>query len=666
MADPLAIPRVRGNVEKMIGAGAPAHDIDDYLASEGYTPDTFRSAVKTPGAVGQGGAPAMPPEPSPERGLLQRGADFMRDQAAWQVTRGVNAAANSASFGDMISPAAPVRNALAMAFPQTMADLDSGKLLRRGQAAAGVPVVNTPEQYGGKVADAAVEAAIGSAAFPGSGARNVFPAAVGGAASEGAGQATAGSRWEIPARVAAGAAGGVAAAGLQAGGGAVVKGVRNALGANNADDVATGIVARAATRDKLTPKQLMDQAKALGDDAMPVDAGGENVKGALRGSIAAPGEARTTVRNAFMDRAEKEGARVGASVDRNVSPKGLTQTVDDIIEARARASRPAYEAAGVPSDPKAYAAAPQLSGQAVTDLIKNSADVRRAIAAAKRLPDYKDLPDTSMVLLDKAYKNIGGMADEARRAGNGERFRDMESLRRSLLDAIDAENKQYSVALATFSEPSKLKDAAELGAKLFSANTRPDVVKRDFARLSDDAKEAFRVGVAEHLRKVVGARDSTNVAGRVMGGPDAQARLTAVLGKDEAERIMADLAREKTFTRTMRDVTQGSRTAPMLADAADNADAAGAVSALARGEPVNALMRTLKSVGGRVTEGRNEAVNKRVAEILTSMKPEDRTAMVNAFEQSIARQRLTSPRNAFRAGAIGAAPDATRRRRDRE
>lgn len=620
--------------------------------------------VRKRSAVGQGGAPSMPPEPPPERSLLQRGGDFMRDQVGWQATRALNAGTAMLGTNPVVEP---VKNVLAAVAPDSVnrvmkyAYPDAQTMREVAYRATGTAPVNTPDYLGGKITDAATEAALAAPAFPGSLSRTIVPAAVGGAASEFAGQQTAGTKWETPARVVAGAAGGLAAAGVQEAGRAAYRGAKNVLApASATEDTATRIVGRALDRDKLTPQQMLARMKDLGDEAMPVDAGGENVRGALRGSIAAPGQARTTVVNAFGDRAEKEGARVAASVDKNVSPKGLTQTVDDLIEARRKASAPAYEAAGVPNDPKAYANAPVLTGDAVTALIKDSKDVQSAIAAARRLPDYKGLPDTSMVMLDKAYKNIGGMADEAKRAGNGERFRDLESLRKSLLSAIDAENKQYAGALAAYSGPSKIKDAAELGASLFGKNARPDVVRREFSALSDEGKDAFRVGVAEHLRKVAGARDASGVAGRVMGGPDAQDRLRAVLGKDEADRILADFSREKTFTQSARAVGQGSRTTPMGLEAADNAQmAAGVAGDVARGRFGNALSR----VAGRLTEGRTEAVNARVSQILTSMKPEDRTALVNALEQSILNQRLASPRNAFRAGAVAPLPGALQERR---
>jgi hypothetical protein len=645
---------------------------------------TMKRAIDEHYRTSGGAAPAAAPAPKPSRWDLRNTAsDYGFGPSAipgadWLRTRATNAAASAAEFGEMVNPLGPARFIARQFAPETVGAVGGGNIIRNAFDKSGVPRVNA-EGEGGKILDAATEAAIGSVVFPGNVLRNVVPAAVGGAASEFAGQQAEGKWYEIPARILAGVAGGGAAAAGQAGLIAGARGVRNALGAGNVEDKAAGIVGRAIARDKLTPKQLLDQTKALGDDAMPVDAGGENVRGALRGSIAAPGEARTTVRNAFIERAEKEGSRVGASIDRNVSPKSLTTTVDELIVQRNTVPKPLYEKAldvGQVWSPRVQQF---LDDPLVQPGIRRGLEIQRLEALAQNKPfDPKAYGVTgfnaagdpiitgtpNMRLLDAAKKGIDAIIDDFRDPTTGrvilnERGRAIESVRKAYLAELDNLNPDYAAARAAYATPSQMKDAAELGMRLFSGNARPDVVKREFARLPPDAQDAFRVGVAEHLRKIAGARDSTNVAGRVMGGPDAQARLTAVLGKDEAGRIMDDLAREKTFTRSMREVTQGSRTAPMALEGADNAQAAGgAASALARGEPVNALMRAAGAVAGRVGEGRTEAVNAQVAKILTSIKPEDRTAFANALEQAILRQRLNSPRNAFRAGTGAPLPGA--------
>lgn len=654
------------------------------------TPDggTAEFPAGTPHDVIKGALAKRFPKPAAapaERGIAQRAGDFMRDQAGWQATRALNAGTGMAGQNPIVEPvkrivegadvdfkadaktggyAAPISTqALAWASPvvsrimkyvypdaQTQRDVAHG--------ATGTQPVNLPGTAG-KIVDTGVEAAIGARAFPG-GARNVVAGFGAGAGSEGLGNVPGikGTRWEPAARlVGAGLGGTVGAAGTEVAM-ATGRGLRNTAGANNVDQTASRIINRGFDRDKVAPPEVRSRIESLGDDAMPYEAGGQNVKGVLRGAIAAPGEARTTVHNRFDARTAKEPGAVADTINKNVSPKGLTGAVDELVQARSDAAKPKYIAAGVPDDPALYGQAPVLQGQAVRDLIANSADVRRAIAAARRLPDYKDLPDTSMVLLDKAYKHIGDMETAARVAGKGTRARDMESLRTSLAKAIDDENPAYGEALAAFSGPSKLIDAANLGKRAFASNMPPEAVARDFGRLrTPDAQDAYLTGIAEHLRTKAGGKSASGVAGRLIT-PQDEARLKAALPPERFEAIIGNLNTWRGRIQGQRDVEQGSRTVPMGLEAADTAGqvAGAAATQLARGNPVSAVMTALSGLTGRVAQGTNERVNARIAEMLTNGSPEARRALIDALEKSLLDQRIASPRNTFGAGAVSGVP----------
>lgn len=666
MADPQALPRVRGNVEKMIGMGAPEADIDDYLRSEGHTPESFRAAVK----------PA-----APERSFGERAWEGINTGVNWLGSRAVGAAASLGGMGSqpmepvkqvvqgvdwrggvrdfgesapisahVMARAAPaVNRMMKYAFP------DAATIKGAFYDLTGAPEVNLPGTAG-KIIDTGVEAALGARAFPGGAARNMAAGFGAGVGSESGGQMAQGARWEPAARLVGGLIGGATGAGVAEATAATGRGVRNLVGANDTDRTAARVVSRAFERDKVQTQYIPNRMAVLGDDAMPLDAGGANVRGTLRGATMSPGEARTIKETRFKARDEMEAPAVSASIDRNISGKGLTQAVDELITSRRNAAAPAYEAAGVPGDPKVYAQAPQLGGQAVRDLIANSVDVRRAIATARRLPDYKDLPDTSMVMLDKAYKHIGGMADAAKRQGNGERFRDLDSLRVTLRDAIAAENPKYIDALAAFSGPSRLIDAATAGQKAFAGNVAPAAVRRDFTAMSPDAQEAFLVGVAEHLNKRADARGATGIAGRVINPRDEQ-RLRGILPPERFDAFMADISSRKTFTANQRGSSANSTTTPSLMEAGDaTAQIGGDVAAsLAQGRPVSAVMSALSGFGRRVGQGQNERVNARIAEMLTNGSPEARRALIDALERSLLDQRIASPANTFRAGAGAAA-----------
>lgn len=508
-----------------------------------------------------------------------------------------------------------------------------------------VKETNTPG-VAGKAVDAGIEAMIQAPAFPGSIVRNLLPAFVGGAASEVAGQATHGTSWELPARIAAGLVGGGGAAVAQNTAGSVAKGVTNLVGSNarNVDKQAARIVGNALANDGTTAAEVMAAHQAFPQGTPLAVAGGENVRGALRGSVAAPGPARTAAADAFENYRVGGDARVGAAIDSNVSNlPPVTIRANELATQRATASTPAYEAAGVPSriaptgevtagpmfangrpipvaeqTPARIFNTPNLTSAPVMDMLANSRDVQAAIATARRLPEYKDLPANSMVMLDKAYKHIGGMESAAIRAGNGERARDLGNLRRGLAEAITAENPQYGVALATYSEPSQLIKAGNLGRELFAKNVNPQETRRVFAGMPDDQKKEFLGGVADWLRTRAANSDRATAGERVWNNQNIRERLRAVLPDEQYAAFNTTMEQEAQGGRAFRDIFRGSRTAPMALEAADNASQIGSVGLnLLRGRIGQALMGSLQGAAERIGEGRTPMVNNRVAQALT-------------------------------------------------
>ncbi len=391
---------------------------------------------------------------------------------------------------------------------------------------------------------------------------------------------------------------------------------------------------------------------------MLVEGGGPNVRGTLRGAIAAPGEARTNVQNAFDARLEGSNARTTAALDSAISPNNsLGTTVEELAAQRAKAARPLYEDAGIPRRIEATETTrpgapvtrqsavldaegrpmtvtepgkptidrtfntPNVKSEAIDKLLTESADVQAAIKAARKLPDFKDLPSNSMAMLDKAYKHLEGLEQAAVRAGNGARAFDLGNVRRDLRTALAEANPQYGAALEAFSGPSKLIDAATTGREWFTKNVDPKVASKEFAALSPAEQEAARVGIRDWARSTIGRSDRGTAAERVWTGGDHRARLEAILSPEGYAQLAKAMNAEKNAIRTSRDINVGSRTAPMGLEAADNAGQVNALADVGRGRFGAAAGKMLGNALGRIGEGRTEAVNARIAEMLTSTDP---------------------------------------------
>jgi hypothetical protein len=116
-----------------------------------------------------------------------------------------------------------------------------------------------------------------------------------------------------------------------------------------------------------------DKPQALADVA------GENVRQYVGHIARQPGEGRQFVRSQLENRDVGAGSRLAGDVGVGISSGGSPYTeVDALINARAAASAPKYQAAGIPSDPKLYPNAPIINTPAVARLLDKSKDVQSA------------------------------------------------------------------------------------------------------------------------------------------------------------------------------------------------------------------------------------------------------------------------------------------------
>lgn len=500
------------------------------------------------------------------------------------------------------------------------------------------PEVNLPGPIG-KAVDTGTEFALQSFAGPGSFARNALPSFVGGASSELAGQAAAGTKWEPWARLLGGVVPGGLTALIQNGAGSVVQAIRNI--APNVNETSAKVIARALIRDQDTAPALAARQADLGPGAIAVEAGGPNMRGTMRGSIAAPGEARTTVQNVFDERRGQLGDIATSALDRNISPNGsVSSTVDELSALRRQAATPAYEAAGIPRRPESHITAMdepptwntrQVTSPELEKLVQDSPDIRQALNTLRRFPDYKNVPANSMSMWDEAYKLLGGKEQEAVRAGNNRKAMLIGDLRRDYQTALVDANPDYGRALKAYAGPSKLIDAAETGKDWFKPGIDSATVAREFQKLPAAEQDAARIGVRDWARSMMERSDRSSSGVPLWSSPANRSKLQAILSPGEYADLEKQMNVVKNAAATANDINVGSRTTPMLNEQADNMNTS-AFATLLRGHPLLAASKFAGGAVQRIGEGRNEAVNARIAKMLSSTDPAQ-IGMVNALAE---------------------------------
>ena len=559
------IERVQENVRRMQAQNATEADLVGYLKAEGYTPTRFEAAVASAKKVG-----GPPVEAGFGRSLMQ-GLTF---NTADEIEAAFRAGAISGpEYQNQLSR---VRAGIKQYEEQYPGRAFTGELVG-GLMPTAAALIAAPFTGGATAPAAAAGAARTVAALPTLGktmARGLGYGAASGAAA-GAGGATGGLESRVMGGAIGGTAGAVLGGAAPAVTGAVGAGGRKVLeatGLMQAPDAATKareLIAKKLAQEGISPEELAARqanvVRTLGArDETLADIGGESMRRLARGSMAIPNAAQTDVRQMLTERAIGAGPRITQDITdlTAIGARDINEVADEIIKNRSLLASPLYD--------QAYAAG-QINSFAIDNLLKKSKDIQYAISEARRLPEYADLPDNSMLMLDKAYKYVGGLANSAKISGKSTQADDLNNLRMSLRNAITDEVPVYGKALDTFSSESLLKDALELGAKNFLRKT-PAEINREIKKFPGDAEQQmYRLGAVQSVRdEIYGMRDTANIADKFLNSREMRDRMRTVFNSQgEYETFIKNLERERQMAVTRSRIEGGSPTAPIQQDIAE-------------------------------------------------------------------------------------------------
>ena len=610
MADQLPnIERVQENVRRMQSQNATQADVVGYLKAEGYTPTRFEAAVASAKKVG-----GPPVEAGFGRSLLQgltfNTADEIEAGMRALMSKGMSAFDAQQTLGGLVTGQQPqsqyekelsrVRAGIKQYEEQYPGRAFTGELMG-GLLPTAAALIAAPFTGGATAPAAAAGAARTAAALPTLGSMTLRGMGYGAAsgAAAGAGGATGG----LESRVMGGLIGGGTGAVLGAAAPAVTSTIgtgaskfAQATGMTQPVDAATKareLIAKKLAQEGISPEELAARqanvVRTLGArDETLADIGGESMRRLARGSMAIPNAAQTDVRQMLTERAIGAGPRITQDITdlTAIGARDIGEVADEIIKNRSLLASPLYD--------QAYAAG-QINSFAIDNLLKKSKDIQYAISEARRLPEYADLPDNSMLMLDKAYKYVGGLANSAKISGKSTQADDLNNLRMSLRNAITDQVPVYGKALDTFSSESLLKDALELGAKNFLRKT-PAEINREIKKFPGDAEQQmYRLGAVQSVRdEIYGMRETANIADKFLNSREMRDRMRTVFNSQgEYEAFIKNLERERQMAVTRARIEGGSPTAPIQQDIAE----------LAAQSPTEMLAAGAQMATGNVTGG---------------------------------------------------------------
>lgn len=577
---------VKENISKMIELNAPESDIDQYVASEGYTPEMLRGGQDAPPQPSQDPV-ATPTQATPAqdepmaRRLLKPAAQFAMGvpqglgnaavgafQAATDVGEKAASLIEKLYYGDNVGQQT-FGNRLAERVKQDRAQQTQLPTAERVGIMAGeiAPYLTTGAGTGAKVAAMTGSKVAGLAAGAGVGG------AVSGALSP---QETTGLENRIGEGVKQGltgvAFGTTLGAGMKIAGG-VSKAGKALFTAKTPEDIL------AARLPKEQTVALLEQLKTATPDnpVLLPDIAGDSIKGLTR-SVAKIPVARDIVTDALEKRSEGAVSRVTDYLSKDISPvDAYFGNLDDLSKARSDASKPLYEKVFGTGplesiDAKYAKKMDDLLGRPAKQGVQTEGDVNAFTNAkdsllkewkaarskqspgailpskgneellSKIAPELKtvrsdfrlspeEAPDNSFALLHHVKESLFDKAQVLKRQGANSQARVYDNLRAELTKKMGEASPDYKKANEVFGSFSQLKGAQEAGIDF--SKLRPEEIRREMLGMNAGERDAYRIGVREGLQKVVSSTaDGADPAKRIFGNEFKREQIKAVFGNE--------------------------------------------------------------------------------------------------------------------------------------
>ena len=441
----------------------------------------------------------------------------------------------------------------------------------------------------------------------GAAANLIKGAAIPGAASQAAGEATEGTWMETPARILAAITGAGGAHAAQSGlnaaktAGAARSAAEEAgrvVGDPNITGGAVSRVAKDVAADELNPQRVQQRMDELGPEAMMLDAG-RQLQGRAEAIATQPGKGQNRVLDAVENRTGTFGdataQRIKDTLNRTMgqSPDivATTKQVADVVD---RQAKPLYDSVmqahpvvDVPGEITSRPAVAQAMKDA-TSLAKNygeklSQPVPQTTLNAAGVPVTKMVEQpaqTSLKYWDYVKKamdhRINGMLktggvqalDSSEKADLG----GLISARNALRDHLDqATGGEYANARRVAATKPQLTEALEQGQSALNTKLLPEELGEIHDNMSIPQQAMLRMGMRRDVERVIDtARNDGAAARRVLDTNQNREKIARIFGQPAADAIDRRIAAETAFQQAKEKIAAHSRTGVRQQHVKDN------------------------------------------------------------------------------------------------
>ena len=386
----------------------------------------------------------------------------------------------------------------------------------------------------------------------------------------------------------------------------------------------------------------------LGPEARLVDVGGRNTQRLLDVIATIPGRTAQATEQAIRQRQAGRAGRLESVADTSLGTQGadVGTLIENLNTTRSLLARPFYQQVDN---------VPVVVDQSLQTLLNKSKNLHSSAENKFRLETGQEIDLSALragdtipfKVFDLLKQSVDDAASAAQRAGQDNDSRLYGNLANDLVSKLDdispkdkAGKSIYGIARDMWAGPSRLQEAAELGAK--SMNENVSTLNAAMRKMTDSEVEAFRVGALQALRDKVGKQSGQTSLMKMWREPTTQKQIRAIFGND-FRAFSAAIAREERLL-PMEAAGRGSQTAARQAGMADLdvspiTNAVGVAGSAGLNIPGAALVQSLAPLVGRVSTP--EPVRDEIGRILLSRDQQELlnlSASIRAANEARRRQ----------------------------
>lgn len=318
-------------------------------------------------------------------------------------------------------------------------------------------------------------------------------------------------------------------------------------------------VARAMQADELTPQAAQQAMAQAGPDAALMDMG-PNLQALAGGIASVRGSGQKVLRDTVTQRAKTAPARVASDIAQTLgNGQELGALTEQIITAQKAAADPLYSAVRDVVVP--------LEGN--IKLVTSTPLGSAALKAGKQMAANDGIPlDNPLTIgvLDYTKQALDDIANEAKRLGKGNAYRQANNMARLLAAEGDKVAPGYKQAREAFAGPAAVLEAIETGQGAFKGDMSPADMRRLMSGMTASEKDAFLQGAQTSVADLLGNSANDVAAVRnLLRKPYNEAKLRALIGDGPTDELLRAVDRELMFGQTANAVNSNSETARRLA-----------------------------------------------------------------------------------------------------